>query len=187
LTSTPDAERRLILYIGSSIGNFEPREAARLLKRIRAGLEPGDALLLGVDLVKDEGTLLAAYNDFAGVTADFNLNLLARLNRELGADFDLESFEHRAVWNAAHSRIEMHLESRIAQRVRLPGLNSSGLDSNARGFEVSFEAGETIHTENSYKYRAGQTEAMLAAAGFSPVEAWRDEQGWFEVCLGQAS
>ncbi|MGO9340493.1 MAG: L-histidine N(alpha)-methyltransferase [Terracidiphilus sp.] len=169
-------ESRLVLYIGSSIGNFEPREASHLLEVIRAGLEPGDALLLGVDLRKDEATLLAAYNDAAGVTARFNLNLLARLNRELGADFDLESFSHCAVWNAAESRIEMHLESLVDQRVKLPALD----------MEVEFDAGERIHTENSYKYAPGQAEAMLAAAGFNPESTWTDARGWFAVCLGRA-
>jgi L-histidine Nalpha-methyltransferase len=173
-------ERRLVLYIGSSIGNFEPLEAERLLKRLRAGLRAGDGLLLGVDLVKDESTLLAAYDDFAGVTAAFNLNMLARLNRELGADFDLESFEHRAIWNGALSRMEMHLESRIAQRVRLGWLELDGQD-----FEVEFAEGESIHTENSYKFRPGQAEEMMAGAGFAPVESWTDERGWFGVCLGR--
>jgi dimethylhistidine N-methyltransferase len=169
-------ERRLVLYIGSSIGNFEPQQASEVLEIIRAGLEPGDALLLGVDLRKDESTLLAAYDDAAGVTARFNLNLLARLNRELGADFDLESFSHRAVWNPTESRIEMHLESLIDQRVKLPALD----------LEVEFEAGERIHTENSYKYAPGQAEAMLSAAGFNPESAWTDVRGWFAVCLGRA-
>ncbi len=168
-------ERRLVLYIGSSIGNFDPEAANQILETIRAGLETGDALLLGVDLRKDERTLLAAYDDTAGVTARFNLNLLARLNRELAADFDLESFSHRAVWNATESRIEMHLESLIDQRVRLRSLD----------LEVVFKAGETIHTENSYKYAPGQAEAMLSAAGFAPESTWTDERGWFAVCLGR--
>jgi dimethylhistidine N-methyltransferase len=168
-------ERRLVLYIGSSIGNFEPDEAAGLLARVRAELKPGDGLLLGVDLKKDEATLLAAYDDAAGVTADFNLNVLARLNRELGADFELDAFEHRAIWNEDVSRMEMHLESRAAQRVRLDELN----------IEVDFEEGERIHTENSYKYLPGQAEALLAGAGFEPVESWTDELGWFGVCLGR--
>jgi dimethylhistidine N-methyltransferase len=167
-------ERRLVLYIGSSIGNFEPWEAAELLERVCAELQTGDALLLGVDLVKDEATLLAAYDDFAGVTAAFNLNLLTRMNRELGAAFDLEAFEHRAVWNAAESRIEMHLESRIAQTARLEALD----------LDADFAAGESIHTENSYKYRPGQAEALLEAAGFAHVESWTDERGWFGICLG---
>jgi dimethylhistidine N-methyltransferase len=169
-------ERRLVLYIGSSIGNFDPPEARQLLQHVRAGLKTGDGLLLGVDLVKDVPTLLAAYDDVAGVTADFNLNLLARLNRELGAQFYLESFNHCAVWNQGESRIEMHLESRVAQRVALVALD----------MEVEFAEGETIHTENSYKYRPGQAEAMLAEAGFAAAGSWTDERGWFEVCLGRA-
>jgi dimethylhistidine N-methyltransferase len=176
LKPTEAGERRLVLYIGSSIGNFDPPEAMRLLRRVRAGLNPGDSLLLGVDQVKDEATLLAAYDDAAGVTADFNLNLLTRLNRELGAEFYLESFEHRAVWNEGESRIEMHLESRVAQTVSLPALN----------LEVEFGEGETIHTENSYKYRPGQAEASLAEAGFAAAESWTDERGWFSVCLARA-
>ena len=168
-------ERRLVLYIGSSIGNFDPQPAAQLLEGIRAALEPGDALLLGVDLEKDEPTLLAAYNDAAGITARFNLNLLARLNRELGADFNLASFAHRAVWNAAESRIEMYLESLTAQRVRLASLD----------LELSFSAGERIHTENSYKYAPGQAEAVLTAAGFAAESTWTDARGWFAVCLAR--
>jgi dimethylhistidine N-methyltransferase len=169
-------ERRLVLYIGSSIGNFEPRAAAELLRGVRAGLAPGDTLLLGVDLVKDESTLLAAYNDAAGITARFNLNMLARLNRELDANFDLRAFAHRAAWNRSKSRIEMHLESLADQRVRLASLD----------LEVRFRAGERIHTENSYKYAPGQAETMLAAAGFSPESTWTDPRGWFAVCLGRA-
>jgi len=177
LEPTADGERRLLLYIGSSIGNFEPHEAAQLLETVRQGLAPGDALLLGVDLHKDEPTLVAAYDDAAGVTARFNLNVLARLNRELGADFDLEAFAHRAVWNEGHSRMEMHLESVREQRVRLDVLEH----------EASFAAGERIHTENSYKYAPGQAEAMLRTAGFDPESTWTDERGWFAVCLGRAS
>ena len=169
-------ESRLVLYIGSSIGNFDPQPAAQLLAGIRAALETGDALLLGIDLVKDMPTLLAAYDDAAGVTAHFNLNLLARLNRELRADFDLASFAHRAVWNAAESRIEMHLESLADQSVRLAALD----------LEVSFNADERIHTENSYKYTPGQVEAMLAAAGFVVESTWTDARDWFAVCLGRA-
>ena len=169
-------ERQLVLYIGSSIGNFEPEEAAGLLRRVRAPLKTGDAFLLGVDLVKDEARLLAAYNDAASVTAAFNRNLLVRLNREFGADFNPEAFAHRALWNAAESRIEMHLVSRLAQRIRLAWLN----------LEVDFAAGETIHTENSYKYRPGQAEAMLTQAGFAPEAVWTDARGWFAVCLGRA-
>jgi L-histidine Nalpha-methyltransferase len=168
-------ERRLVLYIGSSIGNFEPWEASELLERVWAELNPGDCLLLGVDLVKDPSHLLAAYDDRAGVTSAFNLNLLARLNRELGAAFELDAFAHRAIWNPAESRIEMHLESLVPQTVRLDALD----------LEADFEAGETIHTENSYKYQPGQAESLLEAAGFDPIQSWTDEQGWFGVCLGR--
>jgi L-histidine N-alpha-methyltransferase len=170
-------ERRLVLYIGSSIGNFEPDQAARLLRRVRAGLEPGDGLLLGVDLVKDEATLVAAYDDEAGVTAAFNRNVLVRLNRELDADFDPQAFAHRALWNGAKSRIEMHLASRAAQRVRVDALDLA----------IDFAAGETIHTENSYKYMPGQAEALLAEAGFAAAATWSDAKGWFAVCLGRAT
>ena len=169
-------ESRLVLYIGSSIGNFEPHQAARLLRRVRAGLEIGDAMLLGIDLVKDDATLLAAYDDAAGVTAAFNRNVLVRLNRELDADFDVDSFTHRVVWNPKASRIEMHLESQIAQRV-----NFAALD-----FAVDFAAGETIHTENSYKYRPGQVETLLAETGFRAEATFADPRGWFAVCLGRA-
>jgi dimethylhistidine N-methyltransferase len=175
LDAAAAGERRLVLYIGSSIGNFEPWEAERLLERVRAGLAPGDGLLLGVDLVKDEPTLLAAYDDVAGVTSDFNLNLLARLNRELDAEFELDAFEHRAVWNEARSRMEMHLECRSAHRVRVGELD----------LEVDFVEGERIHTENSYKYLPGQAEEMLERAGFEAVGSWTDELGWFGVCLGR--
>jgi L-histidine N-alpha-methyltransferase len=165
----------LALYIGSSIGNFSPDEAVGVLRNLRAQLRPGDSLLLGTDLVKDASLLLAAYNDAAGVTAEFNLNVLRRLNRELDADFDLASFRHEAVWNAALSRIEMHLKSLRAQTVRVGSLN------------VSFQAGETIHTENSYKFTQGSIAAMLEASGFRMVEAWNDERGWFAVTLASVA
>jgi dimethylhistidine N-methyltransferase len=169
-------ERRLVVYIGSSIGNFEPHQAAKLLRRVRAGLKTGDSFLLGVDLAKEDSILLAAYDDAAGVTAAFNRNLLARLNRELDAEFELEAFAHCALWNEEESRIEMHLRSRHAQRVQVGAL----------GLTVDFAAGESIHTENSYKYRPGQAEALLAEAGFRAEATWTDARGWFAVCLGRA-
>jgi L-histidine N-alpha-methyltransferase len=172
---TGPGERRLVLYIGSSIGNFEPREAAHLLAKVRAQLRPGDGMLLGVDLVKDERALLAAYDDASGTTAAFNKNMLARLNRDLCANFDPDAFAHRAVWNPAQSRMEMHLESRISQSVRFAALD----------FEAEFEAGETIHTENSYKYQPSEVEGLMARAGFAPAASWMDEKGWFMVCLGK--
>jgi L-histidine N-alpha-methyltransferase len=176
LGPTDEDESRLVLYIGSSIGNFEPHQAARLLRRVRAGLEIGDAMLLGVDLAKDKATLVAAYDDAAGVTAAFNKNVLVRLNRELDAEFDTETFTHRAVWNRAASRMEMHLVSRVAQRVNIAALDLT----------VEFAAGETIHTENSYKYRPGQVEALLVETGFRAEATWTDPKGWFAVCLGRA-
>jgi len=148
-----------------------------LLRGVRAGLSAGDTLLLGVDLVKEEAQLLAAYDDAARVTAAFNLNLLARLNRELGADFKFETFAHRALWNPEQSRIEMHLESRIQQCVKVAALD----------IEAEFAAGETIHTESSYKYRPGLASSMLKAAGFELADSWTDERGWFEVTLGRAT
>jgi L-histidine Nalpha-methyltransferase len=169
------SERRLVLYIGSSIGNFEPEDAAALLRHVRSRLCPGDGFLLGVDLRKDKQTLLAAYNDREGVTAAFNLNLLARLNRELGANFDLDAFAHRAIWNPRASRIEMHLESLEDQTVRIPALE----------LEIDFAAGETLHTENSYKFRPGAVEALLSASGFTPTATWTDPREQFAVCLGQ--
>jgi len=172
-------ERRLVLYIGSSIGNFEPPEARGLLRKVRAALSPGDSLLLGVDLVKDESILLPAYDDATGVTAEFNRNILRRINRELGANFDADGFAHRAQWNRGASRMEMHLESLQTQSVLLP----SPPDFDVR---LRFAAGETIHTENSYKYRPGQAEAMLLAAGFKPARTWTDERGWFAVLLAKA-
>jgi len=176
LESADPGMRRMVLYIGSSIGNFEPRQAHKLLTAVRCALDPDDTILLGVDLRKDVRTLLAAYDDAAGVTARFNLNLLARLNRELDADFDLDAFGHRAVWNDLESRMEMHLESLDAQSVRLPGLK----------LEIAFRKGERIHTENSYKYETGQAEEMLDDAGFTPESTWTDERNWCAVCLARA-
>jgi L-histidine Nalpha-methyltransferase len=125
--------------------------------------------------VKDEETLLAAYDDAEGVTAAFNLNVLCRLNRELEADFDLGAFGHRAVWNAAESRIEMHLESLREQRVRIPKAWVS----------VQFSAGETIHTENSYKFVKEEIRHLLADCGFQMERSWLDERGWYAVTLGR--
>jgi L-histidine N-alpha-methyltransferase len=177
-------ERRLVLYIGSSIGNFEPAEAHALLADIRSTLTPGDTILIGVDLVKEQAILHAAYNDEAGVTEAFNLNLLHRLNRELGANFKPDLFAHHALWNPHHSRMEMHLESMLRQIVTIPGSNpESGKD---RDIQIEFTRGETIHTENSYKYRPGQIESMLQSVGFAPLKTWTDEHGWFAVSLASA-
>ena len=168
----PDGVRDRTLagfFPGSTIGNFEPGEAARLLDVFGRILGPGATLAIGVDLVKDRAVLEAAYDDAAGVTAAFNLNLLRRIQRDLEADIDVESFRHRAFFNAEASRIEMHLVSRRAQTLRVAG----------RGF--AFEEGESIHTENSYKYTLDGFRALAARAGWSPVEAWTDSDGLFSV------
>ncbi len=171
----PQTGRRLALYIGSSIGNFDPEDAVELLQWLNSQLQPGDALLLGTDMVKDAAPLLAAYNDLAGVTAAFNKNILARLNRELGADFALDAFEHRAVWNVAKCRMEMHLESQRQQTVRVEALD--------RDFE--FRRGESIHTENSYKFSSEDVANMLLKSGFVLEQSWYDPDDWFGVHLAR--
>jgi L-histidine N-alpha-methyltransferase len=177
----------LALYIGSSIGNFSPAEASAILTRLRSQLQPGDALLLGVDLApsvtKSVPTLLAAYDDAAGVTAAFNRNVLTRLNRELGADFHPERFAHRALWNAAESRIEMHLESQERQTVRIPG---TAFGTGASGATLRFVAGETIHTENSYKFTPAAIGNLLARSAFAPVRTFTDARDLFAVTLATA-
>lgn len=175
----PDT-RTLALYIGSSIGNFTPDEARGLLRNLRAQLLPGDQFLLGADLVKDVAAMLAAYNDAAGVTAEFNRNVLERLNRELGADFDLARFRHKAIWNAEESRIEMHLESLRAQRVFLPANSAGG------ALSIDFARGETIHTENSYKFTPEAVERLLGDAGFAATHTWNDAAKMFAVTLATA-
>lgn len=173
----------LAFYIGSSIGNFSPEEARAILTKLRAQLRPGDALLLGTDLAPGEqktvDQLLAAYDDAAGVTAAFNLNLLARLNRELAADFDLSRFRHEARWNAAESRIEMHLVSDGEQAVTL----AAGSDE---AMKVRFQAGESIHTENSYKFDRGSVDALLEESGFAVTRSFEDEDGLFALTLAAA-
>ncbi len=174
----PEHHRILALYIGSSIGNFSPQEAVGILRNLRDHLEQGDTLLLGVDLAPGEhksvNTLIAAYDDDAGVTAAFNKNVLARLNRELDVDFNLDCFAHRARWNAAASRMEMHLESLTAQTVQLAGER------------IEFSAGETIHTENSYKFTEVSILALLAGSGFALDRTLHDEDRRFAVVLAQA-
>jgi L-histidine N-alpha-methyltransferase len=171
----PSHGRRLALYIGSSIGNFDPEDAVDLLSWLRTQLQPGDALLLGTDMAKDVAPLLAAYNDRAGVTAEFNKNILTRLNRELGANFELDAFEHRAAWNAAHSRIEMHLDSKRDQMVFVERLHRS----------FGFKRGESIHTENSYKFSPEQIEEMLQKSGYVLEQSWYDDKRWFGVHLAR--
>jgi dimethylhistidine N-methyltransferase len=156
-------------FPGSTIGNFEPAQATALLRHAARMLGEGASLIVGVDLVKDPAVLNAAYNDAAGVTAKFNLNVLAHINRELGADFDLASFSHQAFYDPERSRIEMHLVSRARQRV------------NVCGRVIEFREAETIHTENSYKYMLDSFRALATSAGWTPVEAWTDAAGYFSV------
>lgn len=163
------ARRRIVYFPGSTIGNFTVPEAREFLHHARRLVGAGGAMLVGVDLKKNHDVLHAAYNDAQGVTAAFNVNLLARINRELGADFDLVAFRHLAFYNADAGRIEMHLASLKDQKVTLGG--------NA----FSFRAGETIHTENSYKYSVAEFQALARAAGFEPEACWTDPQQLFSV------
>jgi L-histidine Nalpha-methyltransferase len=171
--SSPSSRRTLTLFLGSNIGNFDPPGADEFLFSIRAALAPGDALLVGTDLVKPEADLLLAYDDPLGVTAAFNRNLLVRINRDLGADFDVDAFRHLAAWNETESRVEMHLVAASRQRVRIP----------AASLDVTFEEGETIWTESSYKYRPPQVVQMLERAGFRRVEQWVDGVSGFALTL----
>jgi dimethylhistidine N-methyltransferase len=166
---------KLVLFIGSTIGNFEPQEALAFLIGVRQSLGSGDALLLGFDMVKDSAVLQAAYNDAAGVTARFNLNMLARINRELRGDFDLCRFEHIAFWNPGKSRIEMHLESLADQTVYVRDL----------GRTFRFDTRERIHTENSYKFTKHSIKALFRDAGLTLEETWQDPQGWFSLALAR--
>lgn len=164
---------RLILYIGSSIGNLDQKEAIALLQNVALQLSPGDQLLLGADLVKDGGVLHAAYNDSAGITAKFNKNLLARINRELGGHFKADAFRHISFWNEDASRVELHLESTRPQSVRVDALDTT----------LAFGQGERIHTENSYKYTVEGLEHLLRDGGFEVEHIWTDPDRWFAVCL----
>lgn len=176
--------RTLALYIGSSIGNFSPGDARDVLRNLRAQLLPGDKLLLGTDLApgssKSVSMLQAAYDDSAGVTAAFNCNLLVRLNRELGSNFRVDCFDHRVMWNADESRIEMHLVARHAQTVYIPA-NCAGSAQTIR-----FEEGESIHTENSYKFSCARVEQLLQSAGFELNKDWKDPAHLFAVNLATA-
>ena len=159
----------LVLFLGSTLGNLDPEERRVLLRDIRALLDPGEGFLLGVDLKKPESVLVPAYDDALGVTAAFNLNLLVRVNRELGGELDLGAFRHKALYNAREGRIEMHLESRRAQTVAIREL----------GIEVPFAAGETIHTESSYKFDREQIAALAADTGFEVRKTWTDSEERF--------
>ena len=175
--SRSGSDRMVVLFLGSNIGNFDPGAAAQFVESIRALLRPDDVLLIGADLVKPEQDLLLAYDDPLGVTAAFNKNLLLRLNRELGANFDLQHFDHRAVWNADASRIEMHLVSREQQRVKVPNAFIA----------IDLAAGEMIWTESSYKYQPEHFERMLRAAQFDAAQRWIDREGQFLLVAARAS
>jgi dimethylhistidine N-methyltransferase len=193
----PPHSKVLALYIGSSIGNFAPAEARAILRKLRSQLQPGDALLLGTDLApnlpspsgrppKSISTLLAAYNDAAGVTAAFNRNILTRLNRELDAGFNLTRFTHRACWNPTESRIEMHLVSTRAQTVRIPQQGAAAESPAGPSLALHFAEGETIHTENSYKFTVAAISKLLAESCFIPTRTFTDPQNLFAVTLAAA-
>jgi L-histidine N-alpha-methyltransferase len=167
--------RRLVLFLGSNLGNYDPKEARALLTAVRRQLRPGDALLLGTDRRKARALLLPAYDDPAGVTALFNKNVLRRINRVLGAGFEVERFRHVVVWNDVSSRVELYLESVVAQRVVIEAL----------GVEVSLAARERIHTESSYKLTDTKVRARLVRCGFEPEATWRDDRRWCSVHLAR--
>jgi L-histidine Nalpha-methyltransferase len=166
-------QRVLVLFVGSTIGNFDRTEAEPFLGELRGCLMPGDALLLGADLIKPPARMILAYDDPTGVTAAFNRNLLARINRELDADFDLRNFVHEASWNPRWSRIEIHLRAKAAQTVAIRGAN----------FSCQFRKGETIWTESCHKFRAAELSEMAARADFECVRQWIDAEWPFAESL----
>ncbi len=168
---------RLLLFIGSSIGNYQPDEAEALLSLVRRGMSPGDMFLLGADLRKDEERLLAAYDDAAGVTAAFSKNVLHRINREFGANFDQSGFRHLALWNSEKSRMELYLESQRDQVVTIPSLP----------LRVSLRAGERIHTENSYKLPLADQKQLLGAAGFTIAASFLSEDPSYALHLARVA
>ncbi len=176
LAGLPAEHRRIVAFLGGTIGNLLPNERAEFLASVREALTPGECLLVGTDLVKSEDRLVRAYDDAAGVTAEFNRNVLAVLNRELDADFPVENFTHRAVWNAEQEWIEMRLRAESAVSVRVREL----------GLTVEFAAGEEVSTEVSAKFRCERVRDELAAAGFELRRWWTDEAGDFALSLAMA-
>jgi L-histidine Nalpha-methyltransferase len=166
-------DRKLIVFLGSSIGNFEPQESISFLRNLRSKMDENDNLLIGIDLHKDKKVLEAAYNDEKGITARFNLNLLTRINRELRGEFDLNSFVHRAFYNSFDERVEMHIVSTKDQQVYVGRLNQT----------YSFDKNETIHTENSYKYSSEQIRQMAEEGEFVIKGNYFDTKKWFNVVL----
>ena len=169
-----NASNNLGFFPGSTIGNMIPMAATDLLRSMRATLGDDAMLLIGFDRIKDKDVLVAAYDDSAGVTADFNLNLLKRIKRELDSDIDVEQFRHLALWNESENRIEMHLEA------------LSDMQFSIAGEIFSMHEGETIHTENSHKYGISDAQTLLRSAGWTPVEAWSDDDDYFSIILAQA-
>lgn len=167
---------RLLFFIGSSLGNFVPADCDRFFGQVTAALEPGDYFLLGIDLQKEIATMEAAYNDAQGITAEFNYNLLDRLNRQFSGDFQRDRFEHWTFYNAEAGQIETYLRSRVAQTVRLESLD----------LEVELQAGEPIHTEISRKFDLAQMQPYLAEKGLAPLQVWTDEKQWYALVLCQA-
>ncbi len=175
LSALPAASRRLVLFLGSNLGNFSLAEQDRLFSCLTAALHSDDFLLIGLDLQKPVDIIEAAYNDAAGVTAAFNLNLLQRMNRELGADFNLSTFSHLAFYNREQHQIEMHLRSERDQQVIIPELD----------LQATFQRGETIHTEISRKFNLEEITTSLGKFGFQLRRSWTDKRSWFAVCLFQ--
>lgn len=167
-----DRSRKLILFLGSSLGNFNPTDAIEFIRMIRNHMQDHDTFLIGLDMHKDSRILNAAYNDSASITAQFNLNILARINRELNADFELDKFEHRAFYNEAKNRVEMHLVSKEEQEVNIAAI----------GETISFREGESIHTENSYKFTSDQIESMVEG-NFQIIRTWSDKKKWYNVIM----
>lgn len=175
LVGASEGPPRLVLWLGSNIGNFHPQEAVSFVSDVVATLRPQDRVLIGVDRRKDRATLEAAYDDAAGVTAAFNLNMLQRVNRDFDARFDLSKFRHLARWDEASGRVEMHLVARKAQRVAIPGLE----------LEIDLAEGESIHTENSYKYTDDEINQLLDGAGLEPQAWWTDAVERYRLVLAR--
>ena len=168
-----DDQRKIIAFLGSSLGNFEPKSAYEFLTRIYQSMRRKDLFLIGLDLVKDQKVLEKAYNDSQGITAKFNLNLLTRINREFGGDFDLDKFTHHAIFNKKSSRIEMYLRSKVKQEVNITKL----------GLALKFRKGELINTEYSYKYTISKIRTMAKKTGFNVIKIWTDEKNHFALAL----
>jgi dimethylhistidine N-methyltransferase len=168
-----DADAKLILWLGSNVGNFDRPDAAAFLSRVRATMQPEDRLLMGVDLRKPRTILEPAYDDAQGITAGFNFNLLRRINRELGGRFDLRQWQHRALWREDPGRVEMHLVSRMDQSIYVDVLDRT----------FTFKAGETIHTESSHKYSLHEIQSLAAAAEMRIQRQWLDARSWFSLNL----